>query len=240
MAGADEAQRALAVVAHPDDAEFWAAGTIAGWTDGGVEVSYLVLTDGEGGGFDEQVDRSLIPRIRRQEQERAAAVLRVKDVHFLGLGEGNLLEHRHDVHIEIVRAIRRVRPHRVITWSPEWNWARFRSCHPDHLATGTLALHAIYPDAGNRFALPELREREALEPWTVPEIWLMNSPHANHCVDITATFDRKVAAVGAHVSQTAHYADLKRHLRDRAETVAATAGWTGGRLGEAFQVVTNG
>ncbi len=82
------------------------------------------------------------------------------------------------------------------TWSPEWNWKRFRSCHPDHLATGAAALTAIYPDAGNPFALTYPREEEGLEPWTVPEVWLINGPdrEVNHYVDITGTFDRKAGA----------------------------------------------
>ncbi|HEX6076014.1 MAG TPA: PIG-L deacetylase family protein [Micromonosporaceae bacterium] len=232
-------KRVLVIVAHPDDAEFWAGGTISGWTETGVEVSYLVLTDGDAGGFEERIERSEIPGIRRAEQRRAAAGLGVHDVSFLGFPEGSLLEQRRAVHMEIVRAIRRVRPGRIVTWSPEWNWVRFRSCHPDHLATGTLVLHAIYPDAGNRFALPALRD-EGLEPWTVGEIWLLNSPHPNHWVDITAIFQHKLAAVRAHASQSAHYQDLERHLRDRAEAVAASTGWTDGRLAEAFQIVVNG
>ena len=147
--GAADQQRALVVIAHPDDAEFWAGGTIAAWTAAGVEVSYLVLTDGEAGGFDPDVPRSEIPRIRRAEQHKAAAVLGVSDVWFLGRDEGRLLATSPELHVELVRAIRRVRPQRIMTWSPEWNWQRFRSCHPDHLATGTLTLHAVYPDAGN-------------------------------------------------------------------------------------------
>ncbi len=208
-------QRALAVVAHPDDAEFWAGGTITAWTAAGVEVSYLVLTDGDAGGFDPSVPRSEIPKIRRDEQLRAAAVLGVTDVRFLGRNEGSLLVSNHEVHVELVRAIRRVRPQRVITWSPEWNWQRFRSCHPDHLAAGTLTLHAVYPDAGNPFALPFLSEHEGLDAWTVDEIWLINSPQPTHYVDITETFDRKVAAVRTHESQTGHRNNVTDHLRGR-------------------------
>jgi LmbE family N-acetylglucosaminyl deacetylase len=232
-------RRALAVIAHPDDAEFWAGGTIAAWTAAGVEVSYLVLTDGEAGGFDPNVPRSEIPRVRRAEQQKAAAVLGVNDVRFLGRNEGGLLATSPDLHVELVRAIRGVRPQRLITWSPEWNWQRFRSCHPDHLAAGTLALHAVYPDAGNPFALPFLREREGLEPWTVEEIWLINSPQVNHSVDITDTFERKVAAVRAHESQTAHRDDIAAHLRARIVANTAAAGLPEGRLAEAFQVVLN-
>jgi LmbE family N-acetylglucosaminyl deacetylase len=232
-------QRALVVIAHPDDAEFWAGGTITAWTAAGVEVSYLVLTDGEAGGFDPSVPRSEIPQIRRDEQLRAAAVLGVTDVRFLGRDEGSLLVPNHEVHVELVRAIRRVRPQRVITWSPEWNWQRFRSCHPDHLATGTLTLHAVYPDAGNPFALSFLSEHEGLAPWTVEEIWLINSPQPNRFVDITETFDRKVAAVRTHESQTGHRENVADHLRGRIAVNTAAAGLPEGRLAEAFQVVLN-
>ncbi len=237
--GVEDRQRALAVIAHPDDAEFWAGGTIAAWTAAGVEVSYLVLTDGEAGGFDPRVPRVEIPRIRRAEQQKAAAVLGVSDVRFLGRNEGGLLATSPELHVELVRAIRRVRPQRIITWSPEWNWQRFRSCHPDHLATGTLTLHAVYPDAGNPFALTALREQEGLQPWTVDEIWLINSPQVNHYVDVTDTFDRKVMAVRAHGSQTAHRDDLAAYLRGRIAANTAAAGLSEGRLAEVFQVVVN-
>lgn len=239
-AEAADLERALVVIAHPDDAEFWAGGTIAVWTAAGVGVSYLVLTDGEGGGFDPRVPRSEIPRIRREEQLRAAAVLGVTDVRFLGRNEGSLLVPNHEVHIELVRAIRRVRPRRVITWSPQWNWQRFRSCHPDHLATGTLTLHALYPDAGNPFALPFLSEHEGPDAWTVDEIWLINSPLADHYVDITETFDRKVAAVRAHASQVKDPDKLADRLRERIAPNTAAAGLPEGRLAEAFQVVVTG
>lgn len=96
--------------------------------------------------------------------------------------------------------IRQVRPQRIITWSPEWNWQRFRSCHPDHRATGEIALSAIYPDAGNPFAYLSLREEEGLEAWTVQEAWLINSPQVNHYVDVTEIFELKVAAVRLHQS----------------------------------------
>jgi LmbE family N-acetylglucosaminyl deacetylase len=228
------------IIAHPDDAEFWLGGAIAKWTAAGTQVSYLVLTDGEAGGFDPAVSRADIPTIRRAEQEKAAAVLGVGEVRFLGLPEGGLLHPGRELHIELVRAIRRVRPERIVTWSPEWNWQRFRSCHPDHLATGTVTLQAVYPDAGNPFALTFLRDDEGLEPWTTEEIWLINSPQANiHYVDITATFDRKVAAVRVHESQAGNRDDLAGYLRYRIAANTAAAGLPDGRLAEAFQVVFN-
>jgi LmbE family N-acetylglucosaminyl deacetylase len=237
-----DVERVLAIVAHPDDAEFWAGGTIALWTDEGIQVTYCVLTDGSGGGFDPDVPRPEIPHIRRGEQQQAAKLLGVSEVKFFGLGEQSLLDDGQELHENLVRVIRQVRPQRVVTWSPEWNWKRFRSSHPDHLATGATALTAIYPDAGNSFALSRLRQVEGLEPWTVREVWLINSQEreVNHYVDITETFDRKVAAVRAHSSQIQDPETLSARLRERIAQNTAAAGLDGGRLAEAFQVVVTG
>lgn len=236
------AERVLVVIAHPDDAEFWAGGTIARWTDAETEVTYCVLSDGEAGGFDPVVPRSQIPEVRRAEQAEGAALLGVHDVRFFGLGEGGFRQERRELHVDLVRVIRQVRPQRVVTWSPEWNWQRFRSCHPDHLATGAAVLTAIYPDAGNPFALTMLKEQEGLDAWTVPEVWLINSParEVNHYVDITDTFDRKVAAVRAHASQIKDPDKLADRLRERMAANTAAAGLPEGRLAEAFQVVVTG
>src|SRR5262249_20314232 len=162
----------------------------------------------EAGGYDPDVPRDNIPQIRRTEQEQAAALLGGRDVRFLGLPEGSLLHPSRELHLELVRAIRRVPPQRIVTWRPEWNWQPFRSCHPDHLATGTLTLQAVYPDAGNPFAWSFLQEGEGLAPWTTEEIWLINSAQVNHYVDVTETFERKVAAVRVHASQAGHHVDL--------------------------------
>src|SRR5213080_3027646 len=83
-------ERVLVVTAHPDDVDFGAAGTIATWTDAGVEVTYCIVTDGDAGGFDPDVPRSEIPRIRQAEQRAAAAVVGVTDVEFLGYPDGAL------------------------------------------------------------------------------------------------------------------------------------------------------
>lgn len=98
-------------------------------------------------------------------------------------------------------------------------------------------MRAIYPDAGNPFALLSVDEVSALEAWTVREAWLMNTPHPNQYVDITDTFDRKVAAVAAHRSQVGNRADLAGDLRDRIALNTSLAGLAEGSLVEAFQVV---
>lgn len=235
-----ELERVLLIIAHPDDAEFWAGGSIAAWTDAGVSVTYCVLTDGAGGGFDPNVARSEIPTIRRAEQEKAAQLLGAEDVRFFGLEEGHLSTYDSECHRALVRVIREVRPQRVVTWSPEWNWDRFRSSHPDHRTTGEIALQAIYPDAGNPFALASMLTDEGLQAWTVREAWLLNSPQPNHYVDITDTFDRKAAAVAAHHSQVGNRGNLTQELRERIASNAEKAGLAEGRLAEAFQAVVTG
>lgn len=237
MLAEHEVERVLVIVAHPDDAEFWAGGTIACWTDAGVDVTYCVLTDGETGGYDPSVPREDMPRIRRTEQQNAAALLGAKDVHFFGLAEGELRPDDRRLRRELVRLIREVKPQRVITWSPEWNWQRFRSCHPDHRATGEIVLSAIYPDAGNQFAHLSLHEEEGLAAWTVNEAWLINSPNVNHYVDITETFERKVVSVQLHQSQVGNRKDLAAELRERIAPNTAAAQLPAGRLVEEFQVI---
>jgi len=231
-----EVERALVVTAHPDDVDFGAAGTIAGWVEAGIAVTYCVITDGDAGGFDPAVDRADIPAIRRAEQEAAAAVVGVKDVRFLGYPDGRLvvsIELRRD----ISRVIRDVRPQRILCQSPERNYQRIYASHPDHLAAGEAALCAVYPDARNAFAHTSLLADEGLEPWAVQETWLMSSAGAGHHVDVTDVFDRKLEAIASHVSQMPDPDGLAERMRGWLSANAAAGGLAQGRLAEAFLVV---
>jgi LmbE family N-acetylglucosaminyl deacetylase len=236
----EDVRRALVVTAHPDDVDFGAAGTIASWVEAGIEVAYCICTSGDAGGFDDTPRAEMAP-LREAEQCAAAAVLGVRDVRFLHHPDGRLtpsLELRRD----ISREIRRFRPDRVLTQSPEFWWRRLGASHPDHRATGEAALAAVYPDARNPFAHPELLADEGLAPWTVGEVWLMASreERVNQIVDVTGTIDRKLAALRAHVSQTGHMDDLDDRIRTWHAGWARRAGLGDGVLAEAFQVVAVG
>lgn len=222
-------------MAHPDDADFTAAGTVAGWTAAGIEVTYCIATRGDQGGFDD-TPRDQVPVIREREQRAAAAVLGVTDVVFLDHRDG-YLEVSLDLRRDISRVIRQVRPQRVLALSPERNWSAMPANHPDHLAVGEATLRAVYPDARNQFAFPELIDVEGLQPWTVPEVWICGSETVNHTVDITDFMPTKIAALREHASQTTH-ADLEAMLRGWNGGVAAAAGLPAGRLAEAFRIVT--
>ena len=229
-----EVERILVVTAHPDDVDFGAGGTVATWTKAGIEVTYCVVTNGDAGGFDPEVPRDAIAGIRQAEQRAAAAEVGVTDVRFLGYPDGRLvpsIELRRD----ISRVIREVRPQRVLTQSPERNYERIYASHPDHLAAGEAALCAVYPDSRNPFAHPELAD---LEAWTVPETWLMASPQAQHVVDVTDVYERKLAALQCHVSQLPGVpGELDTMLRGWLGQNARAAGLPDGRLAEAFQIL---
>ena len=233
----EEQVRALVVVAHPDDLDFGAGGTIAAWTAEGIDVAYCVITDGDAGGFDPDVPRGHIAGIRQAEQRAAAKELGVDDVTFLGYPDGRLTV-THELRRDISRVIRQKRPHRVLTQSPERNWDRVYASHPDHLAAGEAAMCAVYPDARNPFAHLELAA-EGHEAWTVQQVWVMGGAGGtvDRYVDVTDTFDRKLSALRAHVSQTAHMDDLEDRLRGWLTLNATSASLPEGRLAEAFRVL---
>ncbi len=236
MLADEEVERILVVTAHPDDVDFGSAGSVARWTDAGARVSYCIVTDGDAGGFDPAVPRSEIPAIRRAEQTAAAARVGVapEDVIFLGHPDG-YLEVSLDLRREIASVIRRVRPRRVVTQSPERNWARIYPSHPDHLAAGEATICAVYPDSRNPFWFPELLA-QGLEPWTVEELMVMGGPQPDVFVDVTDQFERKLAALRCHESQ---HTDADGGLAERMSGwlgMNAEAGGLGpGRLAEAYR-----
>jgi LmbE family N-acetylglucosaminyl deacetylase len=232
-----DVERILCVAAHPDDLDFGAAGTIAGWVDDGIEVSYLLITRGDAGGFDD-TPRDQMPILREAEQRAAAAAVGVKEVDFLeGYADGTLtpsLALRRD----ISRVIRQRRPDRILTNAPIRRWDRIGASHPDHLACGEATTCAVYPDARNPFAFPELLNDEGLEAWTVREVWYMAGPNADYAVDITDAYPKKLAALQAHRTQTAHM-DLDERLRAMLAMNAERVGMPG-RMVEIFNIVSTG
>jgi LmbE family N-acetylglucosaminyl deacetylase len=234
-----EIRRVLVISAHPDDVDFGAAGTIAKWTDEGLEVSYCIVTNGDAGGSDRLISRADMAVIRQAEQTAAAKQVGVHDLHFLGYPDGRV-EPTLGLRRDLARVIRLLRPDRVVCQSPERNYTRMGVSHPDHRAVGTAALDAVYPDARNPFAFPELLAEEKLEPWTVREVWISGSPAPTEWVDITDTFGRKVAALRAHVTQISDPDGLEDMLRSWLTRSAAAGGLPDGRLAEAFHVLQSG
>ncbi len=232
----NEVERILCIAAHPDDVDYGSAGTVAGWTAKGIEVVYCVVTDGDAGGFDPAVPRDQIAGIRRAEQRAAAAEIGVTDVRFLGYPDGRL-EVSLTLRADIARVIREVRPQRVVCQNPQRNQqAMIYGNHPDHIAAAEATMCAVYPDARNEFTFIE--EIGDLEPWAVPEVWVTEGPQANHYSDITATFEKKVAALLQHRSQITDPDRLRELLRPWNAGNATAGGLPEGSFAEAFLVLS--
>ncbi|MDF0531174.1 PIG-L family deacetylase [Tsukamurella sp. 8F] len=224
----------LVVTAHPDDAEFGAGGTLAMWRATGAEVVLCICTSGEAG--EGALDGPELAAIRRREQLDAAALLGIDDVRFLdhpdGMVVADLILRR-----DISRVIRQVRPHRVLTHCPTPDWSHIAACHPDHLAVGTAAAAAVYPDSRSSRAHPELRA-QGLEPWTVPELWMMTPPATaeNTAMDVTDFVDIKLRALAAHSSQFDDSREVDAVARFQMRQAAARHEMPG-RFAEVFQAV---
>ena len=231
-----EIKRVLVVMAHPDDCDFGAGGTIAQWTSQGIEVSYCIITNGDQGGEESGIPVEEMAKVRQQEQRDAGKALGVTQITYLNYRDGWLMPSI-ELRKEIVKAIRIAKPDRMVVQSPERNWERIYSSHPDHLAAGETAIQAVYPDSRNPFAFPELKAA-GLEPWRVREVWITGSPTPNHFVDITDTFSKKMAALHAHVSQTAHNKELENMVRSWGERNAEANGLPQGRVAEIFKVIS--
>jgi LmbE family N-acetylglucosaminyl deacetylase len=231
-----EIKRILVVTAHPDDLDFGCSGTIALWTRAGIEVSYVICTNGDQGGEDPSVPREEMPKIRQKEQRDAGKVVGVEKITFLGYRDG-WLEPTIALRKEIVRQIRIHKPDRMVIQSPDRNWDRLFSSHPDHLAAGEAAIQAVYPDSRNAFAFEDLLKEEGLEPHRVREVWVMSAASPNHFVDITETIALKINALHAHVSQTAHNPKMEEMVRSWGERNAEAMGLEKGRYAEIFRVI---
>jgi LmbE family N-acetylglucosaminyl deacetylase len=193
-------ESALVIVAHPDDAEFMVAGTVARWTRGGARVVFLLVTDGDKGSSDPNLGGQELAAIRRAEQQAAARVLGVEEVEFLHYEDG-MVEPTLALRRDIARVIRKHRPQVCICQDPSrFFGGRGYINHPDHRAVGEAALGAIYPASRDRHTFPEL-VAEGLEPHKVREVFVSAAEEADIIVDISHTIALKAEALKAHRSQ---------------------------------------
>ncbi len=216
--GADEptgdARRALVVAAHPDDADFGAAGTVALLADAGWSVRYVVVTSGSKGSEDRTLTPEQLVEMRRAEQEKAARLLGVHSVGFLGFPDGELGTGR-ELLGAITREIRSFHPFAVYTHDPEPVILENSFVnHSDHRATGLATVDAVYPAARDHLNFPE-QIAEGLETHRVRELYLFGTHAPNQTVDITTVLDTKIAALAAHVSQFTVDDDFRALLRER-------------------------
>jgi LmbE family N-acetylglucosaminyl deacetylase len=196
-------KRALCLVAHPDDIEFYCAGTILLMTRHGAMVDFVIATSGDKGARDTVKSRAKLARIREREQEMAAEVLGAKRVAFLRHPDAELVESL-ELREEFVREIRASRPDVIFTFDPNVPY-RF---HPDHRVVGRVALDAAWPSARDPLTYPK-----AGPPHETAEAWCFGGEQPTLEVDVSEVIDRKIEARLAHGSQTPSPAALRRRWR---------------------------
>jgi LmbE family N-acetylglucosaminyl deacetylase len=222
-------ERALCVVAHPDDLEFGGAAAVARWTRQGKEVIYCMVTSGEAGIDGLPPDESR--RVREAEQVESARIVGVDEVDFLGLPDG-ILEYGVPLRRAIAEEVRMHRPEIVITNNFRDTFGGRNLNQADHIATGKAVLDAVR-DAGNRWVFAD-QLVGALEPWGgVKQVWCAGSPLATDAVDITDSFDAGVESLRAH---QAYIDGLGWKDFDPAEFLEGMSRATGQRLGVAHAV----
>ena len=214
--------RVLVVAAHPDDPEFLAGGTIARLAAEGRGIAYVIVTNGNKGSSDRTITPAELTPVREAEQRRAADVLGVARVEFLGYEDGELEDTR-DLRRDITREIRRWKPDLIITLNPRRTYANFPGWHRDHRTTGRVVLDCVYPLARDHLAFPEL-VRE-YEPHKVREVYTIQWERPDLVVDITTTIDRKLAAIRCHVSQVRDFEEFETRMRSRAATIGKEKGF---------------
>lgn len=234
--GLQQRRRALVVAAHPDDIDVNAGGTVRRWVEAGDTLVYLIATSGDAGRCGETAWER-VSETRRAEQVEAARMLGVNDVRFLDGHRDGEVRPTLELVRQIVRVIRQVRPHVVMTLSPERRWDRPSQWHPDHLAVGEATVRAVYPAAGNPYAFPELLRDEGLPGWGIDELWMQDPPNPNHAEIVTAVAEVKRAAVLAHASQFPQGEETDREFKRRMLDDARSFGLPEGTLAELFRRV---
>ena len=234
---------ALAVFAHPDDAEICAGGTLARWAAAGREVHLLVLTNGDRGSEDPSMDRDELARTRLRETDAGAARMGLAGARVLGIHDGEL-ENTPIVREAVVRRIREVRAETVISCDPtaiffqipteDGTVTKTAFNHSDHRTAGAIALDAVFPGSGNPHFFPE-HLGAGLAIQQVHDVWLGWTNEANHAEDVTDHFDTKIAALGEHVSQISEGIRMwDEWMREEAKASGARAGVG---LAEEFRVL---
>jgi LmbE family N-acetylglucosaminyl deacetylase len=219
-------ERVLVIVAHPDDADFGAAATVAKWIRAGTVARLVCCTSGDAGADDARTDPLELARRREEEQRAAARVVGYEGVDFLHRPDG-ALDNDLALREQLVRIIRQFKPDAVMSMDPtvvihDRGWIQ----HVDHRMAALAAVDAVYPAARNAMAFPNLVTEEGLDPHAVNGLYLFFTDRPNVLVDVSETIDTKIAALREHVSQ----------LREPEELEERTRGWSaemGSRIGAA-------
>tara|TARA_B100001750_G_C15300918_1_gene492236 strand:- start:71 stop:793 length:723 start_codon:yes stop_codon:yes gene_type:complete len=218
-------KKAMVIVAHPDDAEWGCSGSVARLCREGVEVVYVLCTDGSKGTEDRSIDGYKLSEIRKNEQIKAGEILGLKDVIFLNHPDG-YLEPTLDLRRDISREIRRWKPDLLITTNPKRDLMTSNYLgHPDHFAAGEAALSAVFPAARDHLTFPELIS-EGYDTHKVKEVWIMMfGENANYWYPISKEdVEKSVKSLHSHVSQVKNPDEASKWMKHRRSELGETIG----------------
>jgi LmbE family N-acetylglucosaminyl deacetylase len=194
----------MTLIAHPDD-ETQCSGTLAKLTKCGNQVVIVVATNGDKGTHDTSVKPGDISATRRTEMEKAAATIGAT-VEWLGFPDGTLSDAT-NLKEAVFRIIRKYRPDVLVTFDPFKKY----DPHSDHITIGRIGFEAAYLADGCWY-YPE-HTMEGLEAYKPQEVYLFNPEVPNYTVDIHDSWQTKIQAADAHVSQFG--GNFEQRMKDR-------------------------
>lgn len=208
-------RRVLAIYAHPDDAEFFAGGTIARWASEGAEITLALVTSGDKGSSDRTTLPDLLMHQREQETRAAARHLGIQECIFLRRRDGEI-QPSLDLRRHIVRLVRLKQPDTVLSSDPGYRYRRDnRLNHPDHWIVASEVMSAVYPAARDHLNFPELFLDEGLEPHITAYLYLALPTHPNLRIETTDFVEQQIQALGEHKSQIGDIERLRERFKQR-------------------------
>lgn len=210
----ENVQRVLVIMAHPDDPDFTCGGTATQMARQGIEVTYLILTNGDKGNHNPEITRNQLVALRKIEQRAAADVCGVKYVQFMGEEDG-FLQPTREIRYRVTREIRRIRPEVIICTDPDRYFVGDGYInHPDHRNAGLVALEAIFPASDNPMFYPELTD-EGYPPHKISQLYVFGHSAPNVRVDITNDIQTKIDAILCHKTQITDPTEAVPHWHER-------------------------
>lgn len=230
-------QRVLIVLAHPDDAEFFAGGTLAKWAQEGAYLILCLITSGDKGSRDRScLDPFQVSATRENEARAAAEKLGIKEVIFIRHRDGEIRD-TIDLRREIVRMIRLKRPDTVVSSDPQLRWrGDNRLNHPDHWSVAEAVQGAVYPAARDHLNFLEMFRDEGLEPHKVQSLYMALPLQPNYRVETTDYYAIKIEALKEHRSQIGDPVEFEKRMRERIDPELSTDDHP--RYAEYFRVIT--
>lgn len=201
-------KRILVFSAHPDDLDFGCSGTVAKLVKQGNKITYCIISNGEKGIHRGKAFGRSIITIRKKEQKRAAKVVGVKDVIFLGEKDGEV-ENTRALRRKLVLVIREIKPDIVFSFDPaNFLFDNFYLYHRDHRQAAEAVFDALYPASGSYAFFQDLKRK----PHTIKEVWFFATNHPNLWIDISNTIDKKIKVLFSHNSQITDKKELKKRV----------------------------